>query len=143
MSQSNHNLKLCASLASGYTLLINIRAMRRTNTSSVLALCFGWFYVPCICWWIGLCAIHLVAGTGNLSTGIGNIPFLTQDLLDSWSKDETRTYNSSDWKQLWVKNAHLNEEPQIEGSNSDTFDDGWSLGDNKLFRPYDFEDTKI
>ena len=56
---------------------------------------------------------------------------------------QTRTHNSSDWKQLWLKNANLHEEPQIEGSTSHTFDDDWSLGDNKLFRPDDFEDTKI
>ena len=113
------------------------------SKQNMLALCFGSVCVPSIFWWIGLCTIQSVAGSGNLSTGIGNIPFLTQDLLDSWSKDDTRTHNSSDWKHLWLKDENLNEEPQIEGSTSDTFDDDWSLGDNKLFRPYDFEDTKI
>ena len=58
-------------------------------------------------------------------------------------EQHTRSHNLSDWEQLWLDNANLHEEPKIEGSTSDTFDDDWWRGDNKLFRPYDFEDRKI
>ena len=70
-----------------------------------------------------------------------------QEFQFSWTlkalQQQTRNHNSSDWMKVWLENADLHEKPQIESSTSDTFDDDWSLGDNKLFRPYDFQDTEI
>jgi hypothetical protein len=138
--------------------------MSRTYKSSLEALCFGWACVPSICWWITLCAIHTLAEVPQWMHQKSLDNLVPNDLVQSnisetfcfgtscvtarrtWTlktiRQQTWIHNSSDWKQLWLQNLNLDEKPSIEGSSPHTFDDDWSLGDNKLFQPFDFQDRK-
>ena len=111
---------------------------------------FGSVYVPYIVGWIGLCAIHSAAEVPqDLLQQNTSKPFcfgtscLTahQTRVVKTLEQKTRNYSSSDWMKIWLENADLHEEPEIESSTSHNFDDDGSLGDNKLFRPYDIEDS--
>ena len=138
--------------------------MSRTYTSSLEALCFGWACVPSICWWIHLCAIHSLAEMPQWIQENSFDNLVSNDLVQSnmletfcfgtsrvtaqrtWTlkiiRQRTRIHNSSEWRQLWLQNLNLDENPSIEGSTPHTFGDDWSLGDNKLFQPFDFEERK-